>query len=277
MLARSAVASHASLNASVDIPVANFATVAGDGSTTVDTTAKTLSITFGTTATSLRGSYGVTTGKRYRIIWTMESTNATTGQLGLGTSLGGPQYRPTISGVEGANFVEFTATTSTVYPTFQRASTGTTVFSNIKIQEIAEVSWADTALITAAGWTQLSSGVTVDSGTGAITIPATGTNLSARQGIATTVNTLYRLRWNNSASTQCLIGTANGGSQMKSASASDAIGDRTYEFRATTTTTWIQFQRSTSGTAVVSNIVVQQVAGNPVAAFSTGFSLGFAS
>lgn len=245
----------------VPMDLSNFTTVTGDGVASANTGTGVVSVAFGTVATSLRGSTPVTAAKRYRVQWTMANDNANNGQVGFGTSLGGPQYRPTLSGTAGTNTFDFTALSTPLFATFQKPSTGTSTFSSITLLEIPEVTWVDTSLITAAGWTQLSAGVTVDGTTGAITIPATGTNLSARQGVATTIGKLYRLRWTNgSNTTQALIGTSNGNGTQKTASSSDPVGARTYEFVATTTTTWFQFQRATSGTAVVSAIQVQEVA-----------------
>lgn len=231
------------------------AAVGGDG--TVNTTSTSAAVTFGTVATSARFSHTVVSGQRYRISWTESGTSG--GQAGFGTSAGGTQYRSTIDSVQG-DYFDFTATTTTVWISFQRASAGTTTFQNITIIPIAEPTWTtNAALVVIANWTQLSSGVTVDGTTGAITIPATGSNLSARQQITgVTQGNLYRLSWTNgSNTTQCLIGTANGGSQIKTASSSDPVGARTFEFVAQSQT-WIQFQRATTGTAVVSNIVIQE-------------------
>lgn len=240
------------LDPQVEIPVTLFAAAFGDGATSVDSTAKTFSVTYGTANTGIRAPVPVVIGKRYRVTWTY--SGATGMQLYAGSTTGGIQYRPNIA---NDLFIDLTATTTELSLTFQRVAAGTTTVSNLKIREIPQATWVDTALITPAGWVSLSAGVTVDQTTGAITIPATGTLLSARQGFATTVGKLYRVRWNLTASTFCLIGTSNGGSQMKSAAGSDTAGDKTYEFRPTTTTSWLQYQRSVSGTTVVSNIFVQ--------------------
>lgn len=245
----------------IPVDVALFATKAGDGATALDSETQSISISYGTTATSLRSSaITVEVGKRYRVFWTLGGTSG--GQAGFGVSVGGPQYRPTMGGTAGENTFDFTATSENFHITFQRASAGTTTFSNIYLQEIPAVSWVDIApnLFVPESWI-LSTGVTVDAETGDITIPATGTTISARQGVATEVGKLYRLRWvNNNNSTMCLIGTANGGAQFKSASSSDPVGSRTHEFLASTTTSWVQFQRSANGTAIVSDIYLQEVA-----------------
>ena len=240
----------------VDVDVSTFNTGQGDGAYSFNTETKTLSVAYGTTTTNIRGSHPTTIGARYRITWTTSGTSGW--QTYFGTAAGGIQYRHATA---NDNLYDFTATTTTVYITFARPTAGTTVFSNIKIQQIPAVSWTDTALITPAGWTNLGTGVTVDGTTGAITIAATGTNTSARQQITTVASTLYRLRWVNSGnSTQCLIGNVSGGNQMKTSTFSDAVSSLTYEFRATGTSTWIQFQRAASGTATVSSIFVQVVA-----------------
>lgn len=253
MLVRAQVSARRRVLSVLPISVALFSTSVGDGATSIDETAQTITVTYGTTATARRGVVPVTVGKRYRVSWVY--AGSTNGSLYAGTTLGGLQYR---AAVVNDTFFDFTATATDLHLAFQRVSAGTTTVSNLTIQEIPEVTWVDTSLITPAGWVQLGAGVTVDQTTGAITIPSTGTMLSARQGVATVVNKLYRARWNNSTNTFCLIGTSNGGSQMKTATSSDGAGDRTYEFRATTTTTWLQYQRSANGTAVVSNIFIQE-------------------
>ena len=244
----------------IPVDVALFATVTGDGTTSLDTENQSISISYGTTSTSRRSSaITVEVGKRYRVFWTLSGTSG--GQAGFGTSVGGPQYRPTMGGTAGVNTFDFTATSVNFHITFQRASAGTTVFSDIYLQEIPQVSWVDIAPtpFDPEAWI-LTSGVTVDAETGAITIPATGTTISARQGVATEIGKLYRLRWvNNDNTTMCLIGTSNGGAQFKSAASSDPVGSRTHEFLASTTTTWVQFQRSANGTVVVADIHLQEV------------------
>lgn len=230
------------------------AAVGGDGSVTPTST--TAAVTFGTVATSARFSHPVTVSQRYRISWTKSGTSG--GQAGFGTSAGGTQYRSTIDSVQG-DYFDFTATTTTLWVSFQRASAGTTTWSNITIIPIAEPTWTNTSAIVIANWTALSAGVTVDGTTGDITIPAAGSTLLARQNVTAgvTQGSLYRLSWTNvSNTTQCLIGTSTGGSQIKTATSSDAVGARTFEFVAQATT-WIQFQRATAGTATVTNIVIQ--------------------
>lgn len=234
------------------------AATSGDGA--IVTSSTDVSVTYGTTTTSARFSHTVVNGQRYRVTWTQ--TGSSNAQTAFGTSAGGGQYRPTLAPVQGTTF-DFTSVGTMLWVNAQRVGAGTTVFSNFVIQPIAEVTWTDItpSLINKAGWS-LSATVTVDGTTGAITIPATGSVISARQeitGLTQGVN--YRLRWvNGSNSTQALLGISNGNGLMKSASSSDAVGSRTYEFVAqSATTNWVQFQRSTSGTAVVSDIEFQQV------------------
>lgn len=230
------------------------AAVGGDG--TVTPTSTQVAVTFGTVATSARFSHTVVSGQRYRISWTESGTSG--GQAGFGTSAGGTQYRSTLASVQGTYF-DFTATSTSLWISFQRASAGTTTFSNITIVPKAEPTWVNTSLVVIANWTNLSAGVTVDGTTGDITIPAAGSTLLARQNITGAVQgTLYRLSWTNvSNTTFCLIGTSNGGSQIKTAGSSDPVGARTFEFVAQAST-WIQFQRSAAGTATVTNIVIQE-------------------
>jgi parallel beta-helix repeat protein len=247
----------------VAMPVSTFTTQAGDGTTSLDTAANSMTIAFGTTATSLRGSYfPLVVGKRYRASWSMSSSNGTQGQAGFGTSAGGPQYRPTLGGVAGLNSFEFDAVSDTLYPTFQRASAGSTTFSGFTIAEVAPAAWIaiKPQPIVPAFWTARSSGVTVNATTGVLTIAATGTLISGAGSFTTVVGKLYRLAWTvGGNSVSCLIGTSQGGSTLKSSGVVHAVGSYSYEFAATSTTTWIQFQRQTSGTATVSGAVMQQL------------------
>lgn len=227
------------------------ATVGGNG--TVNVTATSAEVTYGTNATSARFTHPVTVGQRYRVEWSESGTSG--GQAGFGISGGGTRYRSTIDSVQG-NYFDFTAVSTTLGVSFQRASAGTTTFFNITLTPIDAPTWTDNpSLVVPANWV-LSPGVTVDGVTGAITIPATGTVLSARQQITgVTQGKLYRLSWTNENNiAQCLIGTTSGGSQIKTTSSSSA---RTFEFVAQADT-WIQFQRGTNGTAIVSNIVIQE-------------------
>ena len=239
-------------------PTTGFVT-SGDGA--IVPSATDVSVTYGTTTTSARFSHPVTIGQRYRVAWTQ--TGSTGGQTAFGTSAGGGQYRPTLAPVQGTVF-DFTATTATLWVNAQRASAGTTVFSNFTITPIAEVVWADItpSVINKAGWTPSTAAVTIDTNTGAITIAATGSTINARQSITLTQGVNYRMRWvNGSNSTMALLGTSTGGGQMKAASSSDPVGSRTYEFVAQSATVSVQFQRSATGTAVVSDIEIQQVVG----------------
>lgn len=240
----------------IDIDVSTFSSSAGDGVTSFDAGAKTVSVAYGTTTTRLSGTVPVTVGKRYRITWAFSGDSGM--QTYFGSTAGGVQYRAAIA---GDVFWDVTAPATPIHMSFQRIAVGTTVASNLKVQEIPEVSWVDTAEITPANWVNLSAGVTVDGTTGAITIPAAGSSLSARQELTTVAGTLYRIRWvNNSNTTMCLIGTSQGGGQFKTSSSSDAVGSRTFEFRASSTTSWLQYQRTAAGTAVVSDIFMQVLA-----------------
>lgn len=110
-------------------------------------------------------------------------------------------------------------------------------------------------------WTTLSSGVTVNSTTGDITIPSTGAAFLSARGAATTVaGKLYRFCWTMNNSAQIRIGTSNGGNQIKAGTSSEPAATYAYEFTATTTQTWFQFQRMNNGTVAISNIFLQEEA-----------------
>ena len=246
----------------VAIPVSGFTATAGDGVSSLDTGAGSITIAYGTAATSRRGSIGgLTPGLRYRVSWTVSNSNATQGQAGFGTSLGGPQYRPTMGGVTGVNTFEFTAEIDTLYLTFQRASTGSSTFSALSIVNIPQAPWNPIVptVITPAFWTALSSAVNVNGTTGDITIPAAGTQLSAAGSFASVIGKTYRLSFTVATnSVQCAIGTSQGGVTLKSAGVNHATGVNRYEFTATSATTWIQFQRTTTGTTVVSGAILEE-------------------
>lgn len=243
------------------VDVSTFSTKAGDGTTSLDTTNGTMSIAFGTTATSLRSSaIAVTVGKRYRVIWSLSGSSG--GQAGFGTSVGGPQYRPTTGGALGANTFEFVAETTALHITFQRASAGTTVFGPISLLEIPAAAFSDLSPqpITPAFWTTVNAGATVDGTTGAVTITASGTQVLVRGSFTSIVGKLYRLRFTVGTSNAfVLIGTSAGGSQIKASSSSNGVGSWVYEFAATSTATHIQVHRSAAGTTVVSDIAIQEV------------------
>jgi hypothetical protein len=236
------------------VNAAGFATKTGDGTTSIS--GDTLSIAFGTTTTSLRGTHAVTAGKRYRVTWTQAGSSG--GQASFGTTVGGTQYRTAQAGVIDANSFDFQAASTTLHLTFQRAAAGTTTFSGITVKQIPNVSWELTALVSPQTLTSLSAGVTID-GRGIVTIPAAGSMLFARGSFATEIGKLYRLRYTITGNTAFVaIGTSTGGSQIKSVSASE-IGVRTYEFVATAVATTVQFHRTTAGTAQIADYDLQTV------------------
>lgn len=103
--------------------------------------------------------------------------------------------------------------------------------------------------------------VTINAVTGEITIVADGTGLVyARRGIPTEVNKTYQLTWSNDTPTVMFrqIGSAEGLADIRAANVS-ANGDNKIEFVATTTTTWISFQRTTAATVTISSPIVQLV------------------
>lgn len=234
------------------------ATLNGPG--TIEATDTQVTVTYATSTTSARFSVPVASGQRYRVTWTQTGTSG--GQAGFGTSSGGTQYRGTINSTAGTT-LDLTTTTTTLWISFQRASAGTTTFSNIRITPIDEVTWVDMSpnpiSPLAANWTFSSGSATVNESTGDVTIVASGTNVSAYQLITTVTNKLYRLAWTNTNnSTMCLIAAGIGGPQTKTATSSDAIGARTFEFVAQGTQTLVQWQRSAAGTAIVTNPRIQE-------------------
>jgi hypothetical protein len=110
--------------------------------------------------------------------------------------------------------------------------------------------------------------VTVTAGTGGITIVTDGTGVAfARYGVPTTVNKRYQLTWSNDTSTVMfrMVGTTQGGSDVVGYNAS-TTGDNKLEFTATSTTTWISFQRPTAATVRISSIIMQEIPENVASA-----------
>ncbi len=102
--------------------------------------------------------------------------------------------------------------------------------------------------------------VTVDPITNQITISADGTGLVyARRGLATQINKVYQLTWSNDTSTVMFrqIGTSEGLDNIRTANVS-VPGDNKIEFTATSTTTWVSFQRTTAATSVVASVPILQ-------------------
>lgn len=123
------------------------------------------------------------------------------------------------------------------------------------------LTFADTnpALLLASNFAATDAGTTIDAANQTVTIVSTGTQQRAR-AIATLVpGKLYRMRYTISGASAFLgIGTAAGGQQYKSFYLSQ-LGTYEYEFTPGQTTVHFQFHRSSSGTAVISNIALQEV------------------
>lgn len=56
-----------------------------------------------------------------------------------------------------------------------------------------------------------------------------------------------------------LIGNSNGGSQYKSAVSSQPVGSYTFDFYTTSTSLWLQFQRTGTGTSEVQNMTLYRI------------------
>jgi hypothetical protein len=103
--------------------------------------------------------------------------------------------------------------------------------------------------------------VTIGSVNGQMTIVADGTGLVyARRGVTTQVNKTYQLTWSNDTTTLMFrqIGTAEGLGDIRAANVS-AIGDNKIEFVATTTTTWVSFQRTTAASVTISSLLLREI------------------
>lgn len=171
------------------------------------------------------------------------------------TGLNYSRFEPVIksnntSFVNGTNTYEFTAANDKTYVEFQRTSTGTVNITNISLAEVGAVNRIDPV-----AWETVGTGTSITDGV--ITIAATGSTTQARQGIATVVGSTYRLTW--TVAGLCaynLIGNSATTSEIKGLTTCDGAGDYVQEFVAQATTTWIRFQRSTSGTSTISNIML---------------------
>lgn len=103
--------------------------------------------------------------------------------------------------------------------------------------------------------------VSIDAVSGQITITADGSGLVyCRRGVATEINKSYQLTWSNDSPTVMFrqIGTGEGLSDIRPANVS-VNGDNKIEFVATSTTTWISFQRTTAATVVISSVILQEI------------------
>lgn len=103
--------------------------------------------------------------------------------------------------------------------------------------------------------------VSVDAVTGQITIVANGTaEAYARRSVTTEVNKTYQLTWSNDTATIMfrMVGNSAGVGDVRAANVS-VTGDNKLEFTATSTTTWIQFSRTTAATVTISSIILQEV------------------
>lgn len=121
-------------------------------------------------------------------------------------------------------------------------------------------------LVSPTAWTKGASGTVTTGDT--ISISPTGSAVSfAMQAIPTEVGATYTWSWN--VTTTLLpfraAGSTSGGNQVVPIAASPA-GQQSVEFTATTSTTWIQYQRTTLGESRITNIVVEKkVAGESTA------------
>lgn len=122
-------------------------------------------------------------------------------------------------------------------------------------------------------WTTISGPGTVDVSDSppTITIHSAGGGATLiRKQITVTSGADYRIAFKIATNTaQILLGTSAGGSQYKAASASSPVGNFAFEFRATSTSFWVQLQRTTAGDTVLTDFVVQQLSGAP-SVFSVG-------
>lgn len=242
------------------IPVSSFDTTAGDGTVSVNNETGIVSVTYGTTSTYARSTaLPVTVGKRYRLHWIQGGASA--GQLGLGSLVGGVNYRPNTGNSLGANTFDFAPNDLNLFINIGRAAAGTTEFSGFQLEEIPMLTFADTnpALLLASNFAATDAGTTIDAANQTVTIASTGTQVRSRATATLVVGKLYRLRYTISGASAFLgIGTAAGGQQYKSFYLSQ-LGTYEYEFTPGQTTVHFQFHRSSSGTAVISNIALQEV------------------
>lgn len=161
-----------------------------------------------------------------------------------------------------------TTTATAVQPpsgqTITAAVTSPKPVSSIQVQNLS----SPPNRLSPGSWSLIGT-VTVDQSTGDISLAATGTTVSARQGVTTVPGRKYRLSWSiNGFCAFNLIGTTSGGSEIRPIGTCDGAGDYAYEFVAPTTSAWIRFQRSTSGTANVTNLLLHEmgtVTGNATA------------
>ena len=103
--------------------------------------------------------------------------------------------------------------------------------------------------------------VNVSSGT-SIVIGASGTNpTGVRKSFTVVAGQTYQFRWTVSgASCAAVLGNTSGGGQYKGLGAiDDPLSANSFVFTATSTTLFVQFQRTPSGTCTITDLALEQL------------------
>lgn len=113
-----------------------WTTVSGPGTVTPNDTNGTIALAAaGGTATNVRCSYPVITGRNYRFRWT---TSGVTCIATFGTTSGGGEYKGTGTAHDplGDNSLIFKTTTTTLWVMFQRTEAGTSTISSLSLEQL---------------------------------------------------------------------------------------------------------------------------------------------
>lgn len=138
------------------------------------------------------------------------------------------------------------------------------VVDNVSVREVilTRDAVALGANLAASGYTMSVNGGTgtaTESPTGQLNLTGDGTNpATGDKSFTTVVGGRYRFIYNATQSVRAYIGTSAGGSQITPNTAG-AVGFNSLEFTATTTTTWVRFQRTTASLSTITGITVQEL------------------
>jgi hypothetical protein len=191
--------------------------------------------------------------------------NANTGIV-IGTVKNASDLANTNTSTLTGNQVTFTASTTQAWIMFYKISVGSTVIDDVAVVEtqvangdfaVSPVNAAQNTPQNGWQWSRTAGTSTVTWAAGQVTITPDGTNNAwLEASFATVVGMTYAVAADVATNTlACTVGTVQGSSSLLSASFTPGPTKRGV-FTATTTTTWIRFQRSAAGATVFDNVAV---------------------
>jgi len=233
------------------------------GWTTAHTNASTVSIvagvatwsTNGVDAARLRQSFPTVVGETYLV-----SVSGTGVGILIGTTAGTSDVVSNVTNNLRPTFT-FVATTTTTWFNTLSTINGATL-DNISVRQIIRDGSEMNSILP---WTLTVAGTATatESPTGTLNLTGDGTNAAAADKVFGTVpGASYRVTFNiTGASLPAIVGTSQGGFNIVAPTVF-SIGLNSFQFTATSATSWLRFSRTgASPTGVVSNISVKLVAG----------------